>query len=64
MKDASHHLKQLQKKVIQSQRKENGKEVETPLIQEASTLRTPEIPRRKFDQNHRVPRILKRQPVF
>jgi hypothetical protein len=65
MKDAIHHLKHVQRKVIQSLRKENNN-TDTIKSQTANTVsfeHAESVSKKKFDSNHRVPRIPVRSQV-
>ena len=71
MKDAPHHLKQVQKKVLRSIRKENSQITATPVLNGYHPQNGSEILDGQIDQqsenraatNHRVPRIPVRSSV-
>lgn len=64
MKDVAHHLKYVQKKVIQSSRKETlnsqPNKVQTPAVFEHADS----VSRKKIDANHRVPHVPVRSQFF
>jgi hypothetical protein len=67
MKDVSHHLRHVQKKVIQSSRREAVLE-NNHLNHDTQVVSTPinnsKMSERKFDENHRTPRLLQKPTIY
>lgn len=64
MKDAVHHLRHVQKKIIQENRRELSKEKPEAAVSQNHEVYRPAATEKKMDQNHRTPRILKRIAIF
>jgi hypothetical protein len=66
MKDVTHHLRHIQKKIIQSSRKEAAETNNTNHqdVEVMSTPMTSKLSEKKFDENHRTPRLLQKPAIY